>query len=68
MTDLPETFLSELGCNVTVSPAPEHMPANGVLLNLHMPYPDLRSAQVFLSRANMASLRRALEAYEEALS
>lgn len=52
-----DSFLTPLGCTVTVYEAPEHL-GEGVLLNLRMAGPlDNRRAEVFLDKDSMEKLK-----------
>ena len=52
-----ESFVTPLGCIVTVIEAPEHL-GDGVLLNLRMASPlDNRRAEVFLDKDSMEKLK-----------
>jgi len=60
-----ESFISPLGCIVSVFKAPEHL-GEGVLLNLRMSGPlDNRMAEVFLDTDSIEALRENLRITNE---
>lgn len=55
-----DSFLTHLGCTVTVLDSPNHL-GEGVILNLHMKSPlDGRMAEVFLDKESLDKLKELL--------